>query len=215
MTYLEKFLFTGSDVRKPVRSLSGGERTRVALARLLRQQTNLLLLDEPTNDLDLDTLAALEELILEHGITTMVVTHDRWFLDRIATSVLWFEGDGKVMRYAGNYTSVTAQQKARVAERKQEERAKSQQEARSDAPSARKKPGLSYKEQKELEQVETRIAEVDALIAALETELADPGLYQARAAEIPQLVATRDGLRAESETLMERWTGLEEKRSQG
>jgi ATP-binding cassette subfamily F protein uup len=215
MTYLEKFLFTGADVRKPVRSLSGGERTRVALARLLRQQTNLLLLDEPTNDLDLDTLAALEELILEHGITTMVVTHDRWFLDRIATSVLWFEGDGKVMRYAGNYTSVTAQQKARVAERKQEERAKSQQEARSDAPSARKKPGLSYKEQKELEQVETRIAEVDALIAALETELADPGLYQARAAEIPQLVATRDGLRAESETLMERWTGLEEKRSQG
>jgi len=215
MTYLEKFLFTGADVRKPVKALSGGERTRVALARVLREQTNLLLLDEPTNDLDLDTLAALEELIIEHNITTMVVTHDRWFLDRIATSVLWFEGDGRVTRLAGNYTSVSEFRNARADEQKQADRAKAAAEVRSEAPAQRKKPGLSYKEQRELEQVEARIEAVDAELARMEVDLADPRLYQQRAAEIPERLAARDTLRAESEALMERWSALEEKRAQG
>jgi ABC transport system ATP-binding/permease protein len=217
MTYLEKFLFTGADVRKPVKALSGGERTRVALARLLRQQTNLLLLDEPTNDLDLDTLAALEELILEHNITTMVVTHDRWFLDRVATSVLWFEGDGRVTRFAGNYTTVSEYRAQQADERKQAARVKAS-EARAPelaaAAANRKKPGLSYKEQRELEQVEARIAELEDDIAKRETELADPAFYTERAAEIAERVAARDKLKAELDTLMERWAALEEKRAQ-
>ncbi|HEX6241546.1 MAG TPA: ATP-binding cassette domain-containing protein, partial [Polyangiales bacterium] len=108
MSYLESFLFRGAEVRKPVKALSGGERTRVALAKLLLRETSLLLLDEPTNDLDLDTLAALEGLLLEHDVTAIVVTHDRWFLDRVATSILWFQDDQRVVRFAGNYSTVRA-----------------------------------------------------------------------------------------------------------
>jgi ATP-binding cassette subfamily F protein uup len=213
MSYLEKFLFKGSEVKKPVKALSGGERTRVALAKLLKQQTNLLLLDEPTNDLDLDTLAALEELLIEHDITAIVVTHDRWFLDRIATSILWFEGDGRVTRVAGNFTSVREYREANRAPREKPVQAASTQSAAS-APKA-KKPGLSYKEQKELDGIEGQIAELDARVSELDALLSDGSIYQTRAAEVTGLVAERDDKRHKSEQLMERWAELEEKRSQG
>src|SRR6185436_6168776 len=102
-TYLERFLFDPVKQRTPVGSLSGGERARVVLAKLLAEPANVVMLDEPTNDLDVATLGALEQMLLDFGGTSIVVTHDRWFLDRIATSVVAFEGDGRVVRYAGNY----------------------------------------------------------------------------------------------------------------
>ncbi|MCL4756171.1 MAG: ATP-binding cassette domain-containing protein, partial [Myxococcales bacterium] len=102
-SYLERFLFDSHEQRKRVAALSGGERARVALAKVLRAATNLVLLDEPTNDLDVATLGALEEMLLGFGGAALVVTHDRWFLDRVATSLLVFEGDGRVVRYPGNY----------------------------------------------------------------------------------------------------------------
>ena len=215
MSYLENFLFSGSEVRKPVKALSGGERTRVALAKLLRQETSLLLLDEPTNDLDLDTLAALEGLLLEHDITAIVVTHDRWFLDRIATSILWFEGDARVTRLAGNYTNVRAyrDQQARnesASAAPTASSAKPTSAATATATAAKK--GLSYKEQKELDQIEGLIAKADGRVAELDAQLSDPTIYQNRAAEVPELVAERDRQRAESERLMNRWAELEEKR---
>src|SRR5690606_1540104 len=112
------------------------------------------------------TLATLEELLIEHGITTIVVTHDRWFLDRAATSVLWFEGDGRVTRLAGNFTTVREYREQNRAPKEKERPAK---EATSAAPAAKaKKPGLSYKEQKELEGLEAQIAEVDARVAELD-----------------------------------------------
>jgi ATP-binding cassette subfamily F protein uup len=213
MSYLENFLFKGSDVKKPVKALSGGERTRVALAKLLKQETNLVLLDEPTNDLDLDTLATLETLLIENDITTIVVTHDRWFLDRVATSILWFEGDGRVTRLAGNFTTVREyREQHRAATREREKEKPRASDAPASPAAVKAKKGLSYKEQKELDGIETLIAAADARVAELDALLADPSVYQTRAAEVPKLVADKDAARAESERLMERWAELEEKR---
>ena len=102
-SYLERFLFRGEEIRKKVGVLSGGERARVALAKLLITPANLLLLDEPTNDLDITTMGALEEMLCEFSGSVLVVTHDRYFLDRVATSMLVFEGGGKVGQYVGDY----------------------------------------------------------------------------------------------------------------
>jgi ATP-binding cassette subfamily F protein uup len=218
ISYLENFLFTSSDLRKPVKALSGGERTRVALAKLLTQETSLLLLDEPTNDLDLDTLAALEGLLLDYDITAIVVTHDRWFLDRIASSILWFEGQGKVTRFAGNFSTVREyrdrQRAANTAAAKAKPAPSPQPVAASASASAPvgKKTGLSYKEQKELDQIESKIAAAEAKASELELLLADPSLYQTRASEVPDLVEKRDRAKLEAERLMNRWAELEEKR---
>ncbi len=215
MSYLETFLFRGTEVKKPVRALSGGERTRVALAKLLRQETSLLLLDEPTNDLDLDTLAALEGLLLENAITTIVVTHDRWFLDRIATSILAFEGDAKVTRFAGNFTTVREYRERQKSEAKAERAAQATPSASTPpAQSANKKKGLSYKEQKELAELEATIETLEGRARALDAELSEPSIYQSRAAEVPALVAERDSVRSRTEALMTRWAELEEKRSE-
>jgi ATP-binding cassette subfamily F protein uup len=214
MSYLESFLFRGAEVRKPVKALSGGERTRVALAKLLQKETSLVLLDEPTNDLDLDTLAALEGLLLEHDVSAIVVTHDRWFLDRIATSILWFREDQRVTRFAGNYSTVRAYRDAeqRDAAANAAPSARGKPEASAAQP-PKKKAGLSYKEQKELEQIEGLIAAADARVSEIEALLADPNLYQTRRDQVPALQSELAQQRAESERLMNRWAELEEKRA--
>jgi ATPase subunit of ABC transporter with duplicated ATPase domains len=102
--YVARFNFTGADQQKKVGSLSGGERNRVHLAKMLRSGANLILLDEPTNDLDVNTLRALEEALLNFGGCAVVVSHDRWFLDRVASHILAFEGDSQVFWYPGNYS---------------------------------------------------------------------------------------------------------------
>jgi len=101
--YVSSFNFRGSDQQKKVKDLSGGERNRVQLARMLKTGANVLLLDEPTNDLDVDTLRALEEGLLSFAGCAVVISHDRWFLDRIATHMLAFEGDSEVVWFEGNY----------------------------------------------------------------------------------------------------------------
>jgi energy-dependent translational throttle protein EttA len=112
--YVSRFNFKGPDQQRKVGELSGGERNRVHLAKLLRRGGNLLLLDEPTNDLDVDTLRALEEALLNFGGCAVVISHDRWFLDRIATHILAFEGDSKTVWYEGNYQTYEAQRKQRL-----------------------------------------------------------------------------------------------------
>ena len=112
--YCSAFNFKGSDQQKKVGLLSGGERNRVHLAKLLRRGGNLLLLDEPTNDLDVDTLRALEESLLEFAGCAVVISHDRWFLDRIATHMLAFEGDSHVEWFAGNYQDCEEDKKRRL-----------------------------------------------------------------------------------------------------
>jgi ATPase subunit of ABC transporter with duplicated ATPase domains len=112
--YCSLFNFRGADQQKKVGQLSGGERNRVHLAKMLKQGANLLLLDEPTNDLDVDTLRALEEALLEYPGCAVIITHDRWFLDRIATHILAFEGDSQVVWFEGNYADYDADRRRRL-----------------------------------------------------------------------------------------------------
>ena len=112
--YCSLFNFRGADQQKKVGQLSGGERNRVHLAKMLKTGANVLLLDEPTNDLDVDTLRALEEALLEFPGCAVVITHDRWFLDRIATHILAFEGDSQVVWFEGNYADYEADRKRRL-----------------------------------------------------------------------------------------------------
>jgi ATP-binding cassette ChvD family protein len=113
-SYCALFNFRGADQQKKVGQLSGGERNRVHLAKMLKEGANVLLLDEPTNDLDIDTLRALEEALLEFPGCAVVITHDRWFLDRIATHILAFEGDSQVVSFVGNYADYEADRKRRL-----------------------------------------------------------------------------------------------------
>jgi len=112
--YCALFNFRGADQQKPVGQLSGGERNRVHLAKMLKAGANVLLLDEPTNDLDVDTLRALEEALLDFPGCAVIITHDRWFLDRIATHILAFEGDSEVVWFEGNYGDYEADRRRRV-----------------------------------------------------------------------------------------------------
>ena len=112
--YASRFNFSGSDQQKRVKDLSGGERNRVHLARMLKEGANVLLLDEPTNDLDVNTLRALEEGLENFGGCAVVVSHDRWFLDRIATHILAFEGESKVVWFEGNYSAYEKDRKRRL-----------------------------------------------------------------------------------------------------
>ncbi|HBO33796.1 MAG TPA: energy-dependent translational throttle protein EttA, partial [Anaerolineaceae bacterium] len=112
--YVSRFNFSGSDQQKKVGMLSGGERNRVHLARMLKDGANVLLLDEPTNDLDVNTMRALEEALENFGGCAVVISHDRWFLDRIATHILAFEGDSKVVWYEGNYSEYEEDRKKRL-----------------------------------------------------------------------------------------------------
>jgi ATPase subunit of ABC transporter with duplicated ATPase domains len=112
--YVARFNFSGSDQQKKVGNLSGGERNRVHLARMLKQGANVLLLDEPTNDLDVNTLRALEEALENFAGCAVVISHDRWFLDRVATHILAFEGDSRVVWFEGNYSDYEADRRARL-----------------------------------------------------------------------------------------------------
>jgi ATP-binding cassette subfamily F protein uup len=215
--YLERFLFRGTEQEQPVGSLSGGERTRVALAKLLQQASNLLILDEPTNDLDVETLASIESLILESEQTALVVTHDRWFLDSIATAVLFLEGDQKAVRYEGGYSEAREQRDAarKLAARSKVAPEKVSASGKSGTESQGKtvKKGLSYKETRELEGLEGVIEELEAEMASLDEQLGDPSLYQGGGTEAADLGQRRDAVELAIETKMNRWAELEERKS--
>lgn len=214
-SWLERFLFDSSKQRQPVGSLSGGERARVALAKLLLQPANLIVLDEPTNDLDTTTLGALEELLVELEGTALVVTHDRYFLDRIATGILSFEGNGEVVKYEGNHEMYKALKAERLAALKEE--AASSAKKPSIAPSApetstpkpEKKKALTYGERLELERLPTEIEKADSTLATLEAKLADPGIYTDGKTDVPKLVKQVDEARAFAAKLLGRWEELE------
>jgi len=214
-SYLERFLFDTWQQRQPVGSLSGGERARVLVARMLLSPASLLVLDEPTNDLDVATLGSLEEMLVELDGTALVVTHDRWFLDRVATAILAFEGDGRVVRYAGNY-STYRKLKAEAEERAKEERGEGRARAARPAaagPRARpKKPGLTYGERLELETIMEKIDAAESMVAQTEAALADPDLFSKRGHEVPQRTREAADAKQALEVIMARWEELESKK---
>lgn len=209
-SYLERFSFDRESQRQPVGSLSGGERARVALARMLRQSANLIVLDEPTNDLDVATLSALESMLVEQGVTALIVTHDRWFLDRVATSILSFESGGRVLRYPGNYATFRRlQNEARAAASPVP--ATSLSKPSPERPRTIQK-GLSARDRKELEALPDMIDQVEAKIASLTHRLSDPATYASGAKQVPELKAELSAERAEVDRLMARWEELERMR---
>jgi ATP-binding cassette subfamily F protein uup len=211
--YLELFLFDPQKQRQKVGALSGGERARVALAKVLRDGANLLVFDEPTNDLDLPTLAALEGLLEGFQGSVLVVTHDRAFLDRVATSILAFEyqpgeSDSRATatRYAGGYQDYLAQRGDRSPKPTDRPRAEGP------PPKPKARGGLSRAENLELEGIVEAIDIADGQVREAEALLSDPTLYRTRNLEVAALRARLEAARAHSATLAARWEALEAKK---
>ena len=218
-SYLELFLFDPQKQRQKVGSLSGGERARVALAKVLREGANLLVFDEPTNDLDLPTLAALEEMLDGYPGSVLVVTHDRAFLDRVATAILAFErdpagGPAIVERHAGGYEDYVAHKKEERQRRELRQNVEERAVAAATAPIAksRAKSALTYAERIELDGIMNAIDRAECEAAALEAKLADPALYASRGNEVAPLQAKLAAAKGEAARLVSRWEFLETKR---
>jgi ATP-binding cassette subfamily F protein uup len=205
--YLEDFLFAPQRARSPVKSLSGGERNRLLLARLFARPANVLVLDEPTNDLDIDTLELLEDLLQDYQGTIFLVSHDRTFLDNVVTQTIAAEGDGAWGEYAGGYSDWAEWKKSQAKEANQAAKTKSIAPPPVTAPKA-KGAKLSWKEQKELEGLPERIAALEAEQASLSARLEDPALYSdaAEAQRVTERLALIDD---ELLGLLERWEALE------
>ena len=207
-SFLDGFLFPGPRKHVQVGSLSGGERGRVLLAKLMLAGGNVLVLDEPTNDLDLGTLRALEEALVNFPGVVVVVSHDRWFLDRVATHVLHFDGAGGLTLHTGDVSSllekVAAETSAEsVAARPEPERPAARRDPEQDAVKR-----LSNWERRELEELTERISELETKLAAFDERLADPVLYQGDGAEARRVRDERDGVGGALDEAMARWEEL-------
>ncbi|MEF3365807.1 ATP-binding cassette domain-containing protein [Methylocystis sp. 9N] len=215
--YMKDFLFKPEQARTPSGRLSGGERGRLMLARALAKPSNLLVLDEPTNDLDLETLDLLEEMLADYPGTLIVVSHDRDFLDRVATSVLMSEGAGRWIEYAGGYSDMAAQRGAGVDARASAAPAREAKErapkAASEKPQAKTK--LSFKEQHALTTLPAKIEELRAKCDKLQALLDDPDLYASDPAKFAKASETFGALRAELAGAEDEWLTLEIKREEG
>jgi len=212
ISYMKDFLFPPEQARTPVSVLSGGERARLLLAVALASPSNLLVLDEPTNDLDLETLDLLEEMLADYPGTLIVVSHDRDFLDRVATSILVSEGDGEWLEYAGGYSDMIAQRGQGVDARKAAERARDEKSntiVNASPTSAQGKRKLSFNEKHLLETLPERVAALGRDIEKLRLVLADPALYtkdRPRFDKASELLSRAEADLAASE---EQWLALE------
>jgi ATP-binding cassette subfamily F protein uup len=210
MSYLNDFLFSPERSRSPVKSLSGGERNRLLLARLFAKPANCLVLDEPTNDLDIDTLELLEELLEEYTGTVFLVSHDRTFLDNVVTQVIVAEGQGQWREFVGGYSdwervrdTVAAAPKAKPAAVKAAEPVSTMA-----APAAKAKK-LSFKEQRELDELPKLIAALEDEQSALALQLSDPDFYKKQAAEAKRVNARVEQIEAELLAALEKWEEIE------
>jgi ATP-binding cassette subfamily F protein uup len=176
VAYLKDFLFDERQARAPVRSLSGGERARLLLAKLMAQSSNLLILDEPTNDLDVETLDLLQDILGDYDGTVLLVSHDRDFIDRVATTTVALEGEGRAVVYPGGWSDYAAQRPAPVeAVVRAAPRPATAASARPDP--APKPGGLTFTERKRLDDLPSLIERLESEIAKLSDLLADPGLF--------------------------------------
>ena len=205
--YLKEFLFDEAQARAPVRSLSGGEKARLLLAKLMAKPSNLLILDEPTNDLDIETLDLLQELIGDYDGTVLLVSHDRDFLDRTATTTVALEGNGRIVVHAGGWSDYAP--KRQVAERKQEKPA--QKTAPKPAPQKSASSGLSFTEKHRLEALPAEIARLEAEIGKLNTLLADPDLFSREPVKFKRATEVLADRQAKLDTAEEEWLTLAER----
>ncbi|RWK05431.1 ABC-F family ATP-binding cassette domain-containing protein [Mesorhizobium sp.] len=214
VSYMKDFLFKAEQARTPVRELSGGERARLLLARVLARPANLLMLDEPTNDLDMETLELLQELVAGFAGTVILVSHDRDFLDRTVTSVIAPDSGGRWIEYAGGYSDMLAQRGgSRLEERKARRKvetadagaAPKAEQAASKGPAKK----LSFKQKFALESLPKKIEAVTASISRLENNIADPSFYERDPVSFQKTIAALDKERTTLAALEEEWLELE------
>ncbi len=211
-TYLKRYLFTDERILTQVRFLSGGERSRLMLAKILKDGGNFLILDEPTNDLDLPTLRVLEEGLISFGGCSLVVSHDRYFLNRVCTGILAFEGDGSVYYQEGDYDYYLEKRgKREVAALKLVEPVPRPVAKIATKPSSPVKTKLTWKEQKELDGIEGRISAAENAVKELEILFAEPDFYVRNGPKVNEFIADLDNRRAEVNNLYARWHELGEK----
>jgi ATP-binding cassette subfamily F protein uup len=213
-SYLKRFLFADDRITTQVRYLSGGERSRLLLARILKNGGNFLILDEPTNDLDLPTLRVLEEALIAFPGVVLVVSHDRYFLNRVCTDVLAFEGDERITHSVGDYDYYLEKKRRAVAAASPESAAgvplnRSSARSRTTAPKPAKPRKLSFKEARELEGMETQIHAVDEEIARIEGLFASPAFHRTHATQTRQLNADLAAAKEKLTRLYARWEELE------
>jgi ATP-binding cassette subfamily F protein uup len=218
-SYLKRFLFADDRITTQVKHLSGGERSRLLLARILKNGGNFLILDEPTNDLDLPTLRVLEEALIAFPGTVLVVSHDRYFLNRVCTDVLAFEGDGKIHHSVGDYDYyLEKKQKAEAAAKRAGAVASSlwldksagKSGHRPDATPRLAKPRkLSFKEARELEGMEAQIQAVEAEVARIEGLFIQPDFHRKHATQVNRLTDELEAAKEKVMKLYARWEELE------
>jgi ATP-binding cassette subfamily F protein uup len=219
-SYLGDFLFSPARANSPVRSLSGGERNRLLLARLFARPANVLVLDEPTNDLDIDTLELLENLLQEYDGTVFLVSHDRTFLDNVVTSTIAFEGDGRWREYEGGVQDWLLQSRRSQAFAQTQEAAAAKSASRAGpaeksvpqpvaaTPVAPPRKKLTYKEQRELEALPATIESLEQEQREIAGELADGSLYASDPARAAELGARSTAIDEELMAALERWEAL-------
>jgi len=204
MNYLQDFLFTPQQARTPVKVLSGGERARLLLAKLFATPSNFLVLDEPTNDLDLETLDLLEEVIADYPGTALIVSHDRDFLDRVATQIVAAEGDGRFVEYAGGYADMLMQRGVPESAKAIMPKKQAVERPRKDRPAK-----MNFNDTHALKVLPEKIAAAEREIAGLEEKLADAALYSRDPAKFSEISGKVAMLRTQKDADEERWLALE------
>jgi len=199
-TVLKDFLFQPESFNRPVSTLSGGERNRLLIAKLLSQPVNLLVMDEPTNDLDIESLELLEQLLMDYSGTLLLISHDRAFINHVVTSVVVYEGEGQFNEYVGGYEDY------------QQNLIKKHEVKVTSAPKVKNNRKLSYNEQREVEQLPFKIEQLEDTIEKLQGVMADPGFYQQHEDEIIKHNQKLADAERDLNQLFERWESLEERK---
>ena len=212
--YLKRFLFEDERINTKIKYLSGGERARLTLAKILKQGGNFLILDEPTNDLDLSSLRLLEEALLSYGGCLLVVSHDRYFLNRVCTGILTFDPGGKIVYTPGDYDySLEKRRERRAAAEPVPVRETAKTSAAPSPAPARAPRKLSFKENRELEGMEEAVTAAESKIAEIEACFGDPDFFEKYGSRSAELQRELDAARAEAARLYQRWEELENKRA--
>jgi ATP-binding cassette subfamily F protein uup len=204
--YLKEFLFTPDQMRSPVKTLSGGEKNRLLLARLFMKPSNLLVLDEPTNDLDAETLELLEELLLNYQGNVLLVSHDRAFLNNLVTSILVFEGNGQVTEYIGGYDDWLKQKKKTETKILPKPKPNGPKKTK---PKRERPKKLTFREKQELEDMPSLIESLEQTHEKIFNDLSDPAFYKSESTEIASAKEQLESLEIQLEKAYQRWEALE------